>query len=738
MSGTKATDVAATGSAVTEEAGAGPRAAGGSALLGRWGRWAARHGRLVTALWLALAAGSALLLPGLTGRLTPPSLEVPGSESATAAAMIARAFPEQGTEQVMLAFDSPTLAAREPAFQRTVAAVTRALDARPDVGALLPLPPIAGQQPGHAYVLAGVHGDELARQRNLPAQLAQARQAAREASGGSVGVTILGVSRAFAQLAHTDLADLRAMETRTLPPAVLLLVLGLGAAGAAVVPLLVGGAAILTATGVLALASRFWHVDSTVLTYTVTMALGLGLDYTLLVLLRYRQARRAGRPPRAAAAHAAATAGGTVAWCALAILVTSCALLIVGVPWAHSMAVAGMLAASVTGLAALTLAPALLPRLDRWLEWGTLPWRRPGRDADRPPAWLRCAGHLMRHPARYAAAATALLLLAAVPVLHLRVGLHYDRDTLTGTDIGAGLARLEKDGVAGVTDLALPHPPGAPPVDTTALAAALRADPRVSLVTAFDNGRDLTLMLVADRCAPDGDAAVAVQRDVHALAARLLPEGQRVLATGPAARLADLAAASLAGLWQVLLVVLLASFALLLVTFRSLLIPLKAVAMNLLCVCAAFGLLTLAFQDTGRSPDVNALLPLIIFTVVFGLSLDYEVFLVHRIHEHYRRTGDNTAAVLHGLRHTARPITLAAAIMAVTFSGLLFTRRLDFQQGGFAVAVAIVLDATVIRMVLVPALMRLLGHRNWWLPGDQRRRKAAIAGTSRSCTSSST
>ncbi|QYC40108.1 Membrane protein YdfJ [Nonomuraea coxensis DSM 45129] len=735
MSGAKATRTTAAtiGPDLHEDAAGPPRA---PAALGRWGRALARRRRLVAALWLALAAGSAALLPGLTGRLTPPSLEVPGSPSAVAAAVIARGFPGQGTEQVLLAFSSPTLAAREPLYQRTVAAVARALDARPDVGALLPLPPVGGQAERHAYVLAGVLGDEPARQRNLPGQLADARRAALQASGGAVGVTILGVSRAFAQLAHTDLADLRETESRTVPLAGLLLVLGLGALGAAAVPLLVGGAAILTALGALALASRFWPVDSTVLTYTVTMAVGLGLDYTLIILLRYRQARHAGRPPVTAAAHATATAGGTVAWCALAILVTSAALLVVGVPWARSMALAGMLAAGVTAPAALTLAPALLPLLDRRLGWGTLPWRRPGRE--RSPAWTRGAAHLMRHPVRYATAAVVLLLLAAAPVLHLRTGLHYDRDTLSGTDMGGGLAQLERDGLAGLTSLALPHPPGTPPVDTTALAAALRADPRVSLVSAFDNGRDLTLMLVADRFAPDGEQAAAFQRDLRALAARLLPPGQRVHAVGPAARLADLSAAALTGLWRVLPVVLPASFVLLLVTFRSLLIPLKAVAMNLLCVGATFGLLTLAFQDTGRTPDVNVLLPLVIFTLVFGLSLDYEVFLVHRVHEHYRRTGDNTAAVLHGLRHTARPVTLAAAIMAVTFAGLMFTRRADFQQGGFAVAVAIVLDATLIRMVLVPALMRLLGRHNWWLPGAQRRRNAAISGTSRSWASSST
>ncbi|GAA2212045.1 hypothetical protein GCM10009850_075070 [Nonomuraea monospora] len=706
--------------------------AAGSGVLDRLGRAVAGPaGWVVIACWLLLTGAALTVLPGLAQRLAPPSLEVPGSPSATAAAMVARGFPELGGEQMMLAFGSSTVNADEPRHQRAVAATVEALAARPDVGALLPLPETDGMHPRHAYVLAGVHGDERARQRNLPAQLATARQAARDASGGAVTVTILGVSRAFAQLAHADLADLRSMEAMTVPVAAVLLVLGLGAVGAAALPLVVGGAAILTGVGALAVAAALAPVDSTMLTYTVTMSLGLGLDYTLLILLRYRQGRRAGLTARLAAGRAAATAGGTVLWCGAAIVVTSCALLVVDVPWAHSLALAGMLAALVTLAAALTLGPALLSRLDRWLGFGTLPWRRAGAADGRAAwlhrraeaeggraAWLRAAEHMMRRPGRYAVAAVAVLALAAVPVLHLRMGLHYDRPALAGTDIGAGMAVLERDGVAGLTTVALPHPNSAPPVDTFAFQQALRADPRVSMATVMDNGRDLTVMLIADRCPPDGAAATAFQRDLRTMGARLLPAGQPMPAVGPAARLGDLAAGALDGLWQVLAVVLLASFGLLLLTFRSLLIPLKAVAMNLLSVCAAFGLLTVVFQDLGpQGADVNALLPLIVFTIVFGLSLDYEVFLVHRIAEHYRRSGDNTAAVVHGLRCTARPITLAAAIMAVTFGGLMLTRRLDFQQGGFAVAAAIVLDATIIRMVLVPSLMRLLGRWNWWLPG---------------------
>ncbi|MFC7110559.1 MMPL family transporter [Nonomuraea rubra] len=215
--------------------------AGGSGVLDRLGRAAAGTGGLfVIAVWLLLAAGAVMSLPGLTHRLAPPSLEVPGSPSAAAAALVARGFPELGGEQMMLAFGSATLNADEPRYEQAIAATVNRLAARPDVGAMLPLPETDGRHPRHAYVLVGVHGDEPARQRNLPAQLASARQAAREASAGAVTVTILGVSRAFAQLAHADLADLRSMEAMTVPVAAVLLVLGLGAVGAAAVPLAVG------------------------------------------------------------------------------------------------------------------------------------------------------------------------------------------------------------------------------------------------------------------------------------------------------------------------------------------------------------------------------------------------------------------------------------------------------------------------------------------------------------------
>lgn len=342
----------------------------------------------------------------------------------------------------------------------------------------------------------------------------------------------------------------------------------------------------------------------------------------------------------------------------------------------------------------------------------------------------------MDHPVRYALAVTALLLAAVLPVLGLRLGLHYDRPSLAGTATGHGLVQMEADRTAGITGLVLPHPEGSGPVNVGGLMDALESDPRVGSVAVLDNGRDLTVVLVTERNPPDSAASAALLRHIYEMAPRLLPADRQVFAAGPTALLADLGEQMLAGLGLAIALVLLFSFLLLLITFRSLLIAVKAVCMNMLSVTATFGLLALCFQHASPTRDVNLLVPLLTFTVVFGLSLDYEVFLVHRVAEHYRRTGDNTAAVLHGLRHTARPITLAAAVMTVAFASLLITHRSDLQQTGFAVAVAVAVDATLIRMILVPALMRLLGHRNWWLPRPLARLLPAFGPADRPAASS--
>ncbi|MFI7134478.1 MMPL family transporter [Nonomuraea sp. NPDC050153] len=679
----------------------------------------ADHGRLVTAIWLAVAALSLVLLPQLQQRLKPPAWEIEGSPSQRATAMLAREFPGLGAERMVLAFDSPRWVASDPRYRRAVAATAGALAARPEIGAVHRMRPLPGQDPRHAYVTAGVSGDEAGRRQRLDTQRAAVRDAVRQASAGAVTVTPVSTSATYEELNRAGIDDLRTAEIVTVPAALLILVLGLGAVGAAVVPLLVAAAAILASLAVLAGIAAPAGVDSTVVTVICTLCLGLGLDYTLLIMLRYRQARAGGDDPRTAVGGAMATAGSTVAWCAVAILLACASLFVVPAPVVRTIAVASMLGTAITMTAALTLLPALLPKLDRLLGWGRLPRRR---RAGTTPRWVTWARHLMRRPWRYVLGVTSVMLLAAAPVAGLRLGMHYESSSIAHSDLGRALARMESDGLASTTTLALPRQNGAAPVETRALVAALRADPRVAQVTVMDNGRNLTVLSVVERHAPDSAHSAALQQHMRDLARRHLPPGQETLAAGAAALLADLAEEFRTRLWQVLALVLGCSFVLLMLMFRSLLIPVKAICMNLLSIGAAFGLLTLLFQHVGAAGTVNVALPLLAFTLVFGLSLDYEVFLTHRIAEHHRATGDNTEAVIEGIRHTAHPITLAAAVMATTFFGLLLTHRADHQQAGFAVGAAIILDATLVRMVLVPALMRLFGERNWWLPRLRSRR----------------
>jgi RND superfamily putative drug exporter len=330
----------------------------------------------------------------------------------------------------------------------------------------------------------------------------------------------------------------------------------------------------------------------------------------------------------------------------------------------------------------------------------------------------------MRHPVAYTLACAGALLVAAAPVTELRLGFDLDRASIAETDFGRGLAHMEADQISSALGVVLPHPAGAPPVDTTALVATLERDARVAFTTSVDNGRDLTIVIVIIRTHIDEPATTALAGQITRQFVRAtLPPAQAAFVTGPNVIFSDLMTETTTQLSTVVLLVLGCSMIFLLVTFRSILLPIKAVLMNLLAVTAAFGLLTLATRHLPHlvGSQVNTLIPLLAFTLVFGLSIDYEIFLIHRISEHYHAIGDNTAAVVHGLRHTARPITMAAAVMVITFAALLTADRYHLVQLGLAVAIAITLDATVIRLALVPALMRLLGTRNWWLPAPLAR-----------------
>ncbi|MFJ8310929.1 MULTISPECIES: MMPL family transporter [unclassified Streptomyces] len=663
---------------------------------------------MVLAALLALSVGF--------GRLRAITLSVPGSSSAHAAGLIARGMPQLGTEQLVLAFDSRTLRVTDEGYQDAVAQVAQALPRLPGAGQVLPVPASPGQNPHHDYLLVGVTGDEDARRQLTSRLRAVSHESAATASHGRVTVAVTGPTPVLDETVGGDLRDLRRVETITSLLAFGILVAGLGSAGAALVPLLVAGVSVLVSTGALAALSQVTHVDTLSVVVATTVGFGLGLDYGLLILLRHRHYRDRLLDPQDAAARASATAGRTVLWCAGAVVLAGAALQTVPLAAVRTAGGAAVLTTVVTTAVATTLLPALLPRLDPLLSFAPLIGRRGTAAREGVSRW---ANHLMARPWPYLLAALAVLGLAAAPAGGLRLGVQVDRTAIAGTEAGRGLQRAEADGLAGFMLLALPHAAGAGPVDTTALTDALSADRRVTLAAALDNGRDLTVVAVTDSVPADRPEADAFMAHVRSLTGRTLPPGQAVYVAGPGAVLADVRTALLSCLGQVAALILAGSFLLLAAAFRSLLLPLKALAMNALSLAASFGLLAWATAHTAGT--VNVAIPLLAFTIVFGLSMDYEVFLVHRITEHYRADRDHCRAVARGLSETVRPVTLAAATMACVFAALTATHRQEYRQFGFLVAGAVLLDATVIRLVLVPTLMRLLGHRNWWLPAPVER-----------------
>ncbi|MFF5973998.1 MMPL family transporter [Streptomyces sp. NPDC012769] len=657
--------------------------------------------------WVVTVVAAALVVPVNVGQLRSGApLIADGSSSERAAEVIEERMPELGGEQIVLAFSSRTLTHDDAAYQQAMSSAAQAVTAVPGAGHVLAVPHHPRQDARHAYLLVGLRGPAEERLTTIPVVGEAARRAVAAGSGGRVTVAVTGPTPVLSELIATDLRDLRFVEAVTVPAALALVVFGLGYAGAAVLVLVAAGVGVVVSAGALAALSWVVPVDTMTLVVATTVSLGLGLDYSLLLMTRYRQSRDEGCAPDEAAARAVSTAGRAVLWCAGAVVVTNAALLTAPLAFIRTLALAAVLATVVTAAVATTLLPLLLPRLDPLLSRGRV--RRAGAGS---APWVRWARHLMRRPWPYLIGAVVLLGAVAVPATGLRLGVDLDRASLAHTEAGVALVQMEKDHLANVTLLALPHPPGHGPVDTLELTEALHADPRVTAAIALDNGRDLTVVAVADGIPVDHPAAGALIDDVHQMAVRTLPPGQTVLRGGQSAVIVDLRHATDRAMWQVAVLVLIGAFVLMLVVFRSLLLPLKAIAMNLLSTAAALGLLV---EVMGH--QVHYGVPLLALTVVFGLSLDYEVFLVHRITELYRKGHICREAVAQGVSSTARPITLAAAVMALVFAGLVTTHRQEIQQLGFLVAVAVLLDATLIRLVVVPALMQLLGHRNWWLP----------------------
>ncbi|MFI8103755.1 MMPL family transporter [Streptomyces sp. NPDC086023] len=473
------------------------------------------------------------------------------------------------------------------------------------------------------------------------------------------------------------------------------------------------------------------------------VGLGVGIDYALFVLARHREHLAGGLEPHEAAGRAVATAGRPVVFAGGVVVVSILGLAVANVPFmtvgglAVSIVVLTMVAASVTLLPAFLGAAG--PRLARAGRIGrALQTAKPGRPARRrdtaagaaPAAgWRRWIGHVSRHPVPYAIGAAGLLLTATLPVLGLRVGLP-DDGSLPHSRTERRAYDLVAEGFGPGTNgpLVIAADPAGDPGVLDRIVGAVAADPGIASVapTHIDRATGIATVVVFPTTSPQDkattDTIARLRTDVLPTAIGHGPARAHV--GGAAAILSDVGRRTSQRLPVLVAAVLAMSFLLLMLVFRSVLVPLKAVLLNLLSIGAAYGVMVAVFQwgwggaliGLEATVPIVSFIPMFLFAILFGLSMDYEVFLLSRVREEYLRSGDNGTAIVEGISGTARIITSAALIMVAVFLSFAVAEDPSSKMFGLGLATAIFIDATVVRMVLVPAAMTLLGRTNWWLP----------------------
>jgi RND superfamily putative drug exporter len=534
--------------------------------------------------------------------------------------------------------------------------------------------------------------------------------------------------------------DLQKGESIGIPIALIILIVVFGAVVAAVVPIILAIVAIIIALGMAAFVGNFRDLSFFVQNMITLIGLAVGIDYSLFVVERYREERRHGRPKLEAIQEAGGTASKAVLFSGLTVVFALLGLFIMPNSIFRSLGLGAVLAVVVAVAAVLTLIPAIISLVGDRLDW---PRRRKYDDAAVVAAyrrdmevihrgfWGKITRVVMAHPWPFVIGAAGFLIALSIPYWDMEKGFE-GFQSMPESDVKTAFLILDEKFAAGRLSPADIVVDGENSPEVNAAIETLRASiledaafADVGLPTWSPNN-DLAHILSNFEDDPNSEGAYAA---LETLRDDLIPaafEGvdANVYVTGDTAINQDFFDLVDQRTPWVVLFVLALSFILLLVAFRSIVIPIKAIIMNLLSVGAAYGLLVLVFQKGKGAdffgftqvPSIEAWLPLFLFCVLFGLSMDYQVFLLSRIREQFDLTGNNTESVATGLQMTARLITGAAAIMVVVFAGFAAGQLSSLQQMGFGLAVAIAIDATIVRSILVPATMRLLGDWNWYLP----------------------
>jgi uncharacterized membrane protein YdfJ with MMPL/SSD domain len=701
-------------------------------LAARAGRWSVNHRKKAILGWLAfvvLALGIAMAAP--LQILKTDELGI--GESGRADKIVSDGYPKSASEHVLV--QSTTDKARSTEFRAVVADVEKRLDARPEV-ANLDSPQLS--KDGRSALLSfELKGDEVKTAQDVDAVLAVTKAA--QAAHNDYRIVQSGDASIVKDLDKIIGQDFAKAETISFPLTFVILLVALGTLLTAGLPLLTGITSVLATFGLVSGLSQVLPMTQTVQSVVLLIGLAVGVDYALFYIRRVREERAAGRDKDEAVLAAAATSGRTVLISGMTVIIAMAGMFFTGSKDFASLAIGSIVVVAVSMLSSVTVLPALLSKLGDRIDGGKRRRRRIARRGKDSRMWSAILDRVMRRPLVSAVVAAGVLVAMSVPALGLQTSdtsiddlprdgapamQAYDRiqAAYPGQQIAATVVVKAKDVTAPKVKAAIGE-----------LRAQAAATGKLHEPATIDVSPNRTVARVSLPIQGDGNDAASkealetLREDVVPATIGRVPATE-ALVTGFTAQSVDSNTLMRTHAPYVFAFVLGLAFLLLMITFRSVVIPIKAIVLNLLSVGAAYGVLVQVFQH-GWGADLIGLehtgpivswLPLFLFTVLFGLSMDYHVFILSRVREAFDRGMSTEDAVSHGIKATAGTVTSAAVVMIGVFGVFVGLSEMELKQAGVGLSVAVLIDATIVRAVLLPATMKLLGDRNWYLPRKLR------------------
>jgi uncharacterized membrane protein YdfJ with MMPL/SSD domain/dienelactone hydrolase len=715
---------------------AAPDAAKATNLAGRMGRWSSEHRKTAIFGWLAFAIG-ALAIGTLLGTKTIDVDKAGSGESGRAGVILADNFKQPPSEDVLV--QSATLVTADRPFRAAIEDVVRRLRSQPEVQNIRS--PLAtgntGQlaADGHSALVTFKLKTTEKKQAKLDIVPVEETIAAAQAAHPALTIAEFGGASANKALDEAVGKDFKKAGLFSLPVTLIVLIVAFGALVAAGLPLLLGITAVFATLGLLAIPSRLLPMDADIAVIVLLIGLAVGVDYAMFYLKRERQERAAGLSERAALEAAAASSGRAVLISGLSMMVAMAGMFLTRDKTFMSFALATMLVVGVAVLGSLTVLPAVLSALGDKVDKLRVPYlHRLRRDDGEGRFWNAILTPVLAHPAIAAVASAGALVALAIPALQLHTTVPGPETFPKSLPVMRTYAKIQKV-----------FPGGEIPANVVIKAANVRS-PQVQEAIGQLEWRALASGQMHDPITVDvnkaGTVAVvnipvdgegtdaASEAALATLRGTIIPdtvgalEGAEVAVAGETAGSKDFNDQMKSAAPFVFVFVLAFAFVLLLVSFRSIVIPIKAILLNLLSVAAAYGALVLIFQhgwgkgllDFDYTGGVVAFLPVFLFVILFGLSMDYHVFVLSRVREAYDGGMSTEDAVAHGIKSTAAVVTSAAIVMVGVFSIFGTLSLLFLKQFGIGLAIAVLLDATIVRAILLPATMKLLGDWNWYLP----------------------